>query len=89
MVVMEADERVRRLKDFLAQLEQVAVGLRPPYDERAKVWVQVVTKELAARNPMEEILQRCLSVPSWSTWAARLVAGGARCSLFIRHINLI
>lgn len=67
-LMMEADERVRRLKDFLAQLEQMADGLRPPYDERAKVWVQVVTKELATRNPMEEILQRSLSVPSWSTW---------------------
>jgi len=67
-LMMEADERVRRLKDFLAQLEQMADGLRPPYDERAKVWVQVVTTELAARNPMEEILHRCLSVPSWSTW---------------------
>lgn len=67
-LMMEADERVRRLKDFLAQLDQMADGFRPPYDERAKVWVQVVTKELAARNPMEEILQQCLSVPSWKTW---------------------
>ena len=67
-LMMEADERVRRLKDFLAQLEQMADGLRPPYDERAKVWVRVVTEELAARNPMEEILQSCLSVPSWRTW---------------------
>lgn len=67
-LMMEADERVRRLKDFLAQLEQMADRLRPPYDERAKVWVRVVTEELAARNPMEEILQSCLSVPSWRTW---------------------
>ena len=67
-LMMEADERVRRLKDFLAQLEQTADGLRSPYDERAKVWVQVVRKELVAKNPMEEILLRSLSVPSWSAW---------------------
>lgn len=67
-LMMEADERVQRLKDFLAQLEQRADGFRPPYDERVKVWVQVVTEELATRNPMEEILQNCLSVPSWRAW---------------------
>lgn len=67
-LMMEADERVLRLKDFLAQLEQRADGFRPPYDERVKVWVQVVTEELATRNPMEEILQNCLSVPSWRIW---------------------
>jgi hypothetical protein len=67
-LMMETDERVRRLKDFLSQIEQMADGRRPPYNERAKVWAQVVAKELADRNPMEEILQRCLSVPSWSTW---------------------
>lgn len=55
-LMMEAEECVRRLKDLLAQLEQMADGLRPPYAERAKAWVQVVTTELAARNPMEEIL---------------------------------
>ncbi|WP_213959081.1 hypothetical protein [Variovorax sp. dw_954] len=67
-LMVDADERTRRLKDFLLRLEELADELQPPYDERAKVWVKVVRKELDARNPMEEILQRCLSVPSWSKW---------------------
>lgn len=67
-LMAEADERVRQLTDFLARLELTIDGLRPPDDERAKVWIEVVRTELAAKNPMQEIFQRCLSAPSWSTW---------------------
>ena len=67
-LMMEADERVRRLNDFLDRLEKTADEFRPPYDERTKIWVQVVRRELKLRNPAEEILQRCVSIPSWSTW---------------------
>lgn len=66
--MMEADARVRQLKTFLDQLEQASADLLPPFDERAKVWVSVVRAELAARSPSDEILHRCLSVPSWATW---------------------
>lgn len=64
----EADEKVLRLKAFLDRLEESLSTFQPPYDERAKVWIQVVREELAARNPMEEILQGCLTGPSWGTW---------------------
>lgn len=67
-LMMEADARVRQLKTFLDQLEQASADLLPPFDERAKVWVSVVRAELAARSPSDEILHRCLSVPSWATW---------------------
>jgi len=66
--MMEADARVHQLKTFLERLEQDAADLQPPFDERAKVWVAVVREELAARNPVDEILRRCLTVPSWSSW---------------------
>lgn len=64
----EADARVRQLEEFLTRLAQSTGELESPYGERAKVWIDVVRKELAAKNPVEEMLQRSLSVPSWSTW---------------------
>ncbi|CAN7505542.1 hypothetical protein LJR296_003357 [Cupriavidus necator] len=67
-VMMEADARVRQLKAFLDRLEQTATKFATPYDERVKVWIGVVKDELAVRNPVDEILHKCLSVPSWSTW---------------------
>lgn len=67
-LMAEADARVRQLHEFLAQLEQSSDELVPPYGARAKVWIDVVRQELAAKNPAEEMLRRCLSVPSWSTW---------------------
>jgi hypothetical protein len=67
-LMAEADARVRQLHEFLAQLEQSSDELAPHYGARAKVWIDMVRQELAAKNPVEEMLQRCLSVPSWSTW---------------------
>ncbi|MDP9975262.1 hypothetical protein J2W39_006551 [Variovorax paradoxus] len=67
-LMMEADACVRHLKAFLDRLEQNAAGLQPPLDERAKVWVEVVRRELEARNPADEILRECLSVPCWGSW---------------------
>lgn len=67
-LMAEADARVRQLKEFLARLEQSSSNLSPPYNERIRGWIDVVQKELAAKNPVEDMLQRSLSVPSWSTW---------------------
>lgn len=67
-LMAEADVRVRRLEEFLTRLEQSTGELVPPYGDRAKVWINVVRKELATKNPVKEMLQRSLSVPSWSTW---------------------
>ncbi|WP_144160667.1 hypothetical protein [Paraburkholderia sp. BCC1885] len=67
-LMMEADARVQQLKSFLDRLEQRADDLQPPYDDRLKIWLKVVRNELAARNPVDEILSRCVAVPSWTTW---------------------
>ncbi len=67
-LMADADARVRQLKEFLARLEQSSSNLSPPYNERIRGWIDVVQKELAAKNPVEDMLQRSLSVPSWSTW---------------------
>jgi len=67
-VMMDADARVRQLKEFLERLERTATTFRSPYDERARVWIRVVRDELDTRNPVDEALYNCLSVPSWSTW---------------------
>lgn len=67
-LMVEADEKVRRLEAFLTYLEQDRLTFQSPYDERAKVWIEVVRKELAARNPMLGLLQECLATPSWGSW---------------------
>jgi hypothetical protein len=67
-LMMEADARVQQLKSFLDRLERRLDDFQPPYDERVKIWLEVVRNELAARNPADEILARCLDVPSWATW---------------------
>lgn len=67
-LMAEADERVRQLEVFLARLDQPTGGLAPPYGERAKVWIDVVRKELKAKNPVEDMLLRSLSAPTWGTW---------------------
>lgn len=68
-LMAEADARVRQLEEFLTRLAQSTGELESPYGERAKVWIDVVRKELAAKNPVDEmLLRRSLSVPSWSTW---------------------
>lgn len=67
-LMAEADARIRQLEEFLARLDQSTGELAPPYGERAKVWIGVVRKELEAKNPVEDMLLRSLSIPSWSTW---------------------
>lgn len=67
-LMMEADERVQRLKEFLVQLEQRAPEFDSPYDSRVKVWIEVVTRELTANDPVHAILQRCISTPTWGGW---------------------
>lgn len=67
-VMAEMDARVRQLEDFLARLDRSAGELAPPYGERAKVWIDVVRNELATKYPVDAMLLRSLSVPSWSTW---------------------
>lgn len=34
----------------------------------AGVWIQVVREQLAAKHPVDEMLTRSLSAPSWGTW---------------------
>jgi hypothetical protein len=67
-LMMDADERVRKLQAFLDRLEKQEPGLHEPFNERAAVWVRVVREELSRRNPADEILERCLTVQSWMTW---------------------
>ena len=67
-LMAEMDARVRQLEEFLARLDRSAGELASPYGERARVWIDVVRKELAAKNPVEDMLLRSLSVPSWGTW---------------------
>lgn len=66
--LVEADSNVRRLKNYLDELEQRVADFQPPFDERARVWIRVVRKELEDSDPVESILRDCLTVPSWSTW---------------------
>ena len=66
--VMEADTRVRQLQAFLKDLEQHAERMESPFNERLKVWTEVVKEELALRGPVDTLLKECLSVPAWSTW---------------------
>jgi hypothetical protein len=67
-LMAEADARVRQLEEFLKLLEVNAESMAAPYAERAGVWVQVVREQLAAKNPVDEMLMRCLSTPSWGSW---------------------
>ncbi|SOY54115.1 hypothetical protein CBM2588_A40050 [Cupriavidus taiwanensis] len=67
-VMMETDARVRQLRDFLDRLDINSAEFSTPYDERVKVWVSVVRGELTARNPVDELLYKCLTTPSWSKW---------------------
>lgn len=67
-LMAEADARVRQLEVFLAKLEADLGTLNAPYSERAVVWLEVVRQQLKSDNPVDEMLTRCLSVPSWGTW---------------------
>lgn len=67
-LLAEADARVRQLEEFLARLEAGVDGMAAPYADRAGVWIQVIREQLAAKHPVDEMLTRCLSVPSWGAW---------------------
>jgi hypothetical protein len=67
-LMAEADARVRQLEEFLARLEAGIDGMAAPYADRAGVWIQIVREQLAAKHPVDEMLTRSLSVPSWGTW---------------------
>lgn len=64
----EAYEKVERLERFLAVVESEMDRYNAPYNERARVWVQLVREELGRSNPYLEIITGSLSVPSWSSW---------------------
>ena len=64
----EAYEKVERLQRFLAVVECEMDSYNAPYDERARVWLQVVREELGRSNPYLEIITGSLTVPSWSSW---------------------
>lgn len=66
--MMEADGRVQQLYAFLDGLEKCCADFSPPYDERARVWIGVIRNELSGRSPVDEMLQKCLSVPTWASW---------------------
>lgn len=66
--IMEMDARVQHLHAFLDRLEKSCRDFSPPYDERAKVWIDVIKSELSVRNPVDEMLQKSLSVSTWATW---------------------
>lgn len=67
-VLMETEERFRQLSALLERLENDAHKLSAPFDERLKVWIEVVKTELAAADPMNLLLNEYLAVPSWTTW---------------------
>lgn len=64
----EAYENVERLERFLAAVESEVDRYNAPYNERARVWLQVVREELGRSNPYLEIITGSLTVPSWSSW---------------------
>lgn len=66
--MMEMDNRVQQLHAFLDRLEKIYPEFSSPYDQRAKVWITVVRSELSARNPVDEMLQKSLTVPTWASW---------------------
>ncbi len=64
----EADTRVRQLMALLERLKVNLSSYRAPFDERLRVWIDVVRGELKTANPVDEILTGCLTVPSWAKW---------------------
>lgn len=55
-------------QSVLAVVESEMDRYSAPYNERARVWVQLVREELGRSNPHLEIITGSLSVPSWSSW---------------------
>lgn len=67
-LILEALARRKELLGFLDQLETDGANLESPYRERLPIWIGVVRKELTSRDRVREMLEQCLSLPSWSTW---------------------
>lgn len=67
-LILEASARRQELIAFLEKLETGVANLTAPYSERLPVWIEVVRNELASRDPVREMLEQCLSAPSWSKW---------------------
>lgn len=70
----ETHRRVEGLKSFLKIFEEQISTFNKPYDERAKVWLEVVEAELERQNPYNVVLSKCLAPDSWQGLAAGLVA---------------
>jgi hypothetical protein len=64
----DAQERTERLRAFIISMEARCAGFRPPFAERARVWLSVVRDELESSDPVEAMLGESLSVPSWGSW---------------------
>lgn len=61
--------QVTQLKAFLDTLEAELSTFDDPYQDRARVWISVVRKELAEHNPYLDELKSCLSPQySWTKW---------------------
>ena len=60
--------RVEELKSFLKIFEEQMPTFNKPYDERAKVWLEVVEAELERQNPYSVVLSKCLAPESWRGW---------------------
>lgn len=67
-LMAKTDADVGQLEHFLHKLEERGPHFNAPYDQRAQTWITVVRNELARRDPVDELLSACLSVPSWKTW---------------------
>ena len=64
----EAAEKVEALKRYLTKLESQLSSFREPYGERAKIWIQVVRRQLKNANPEMKILSKCLTDGNWRGW---------------------
>jgi len=64
----DAADRLAKLRKYLADLEAQLPRFREPYGERAKVWIQVVRKELGRSDPSNRTFGGCLQTPPWRPW---------------------
>lgn len=67
-LMMEADARVQQLRDFLGRIEKRVPEFLSPFDERLRVWLEVVRGELDANCPVDRLLRQSLTPPSWASW---------------------
>ena len=59
--VVEADRRTHELLAYLDRLEDQCKDFLDPYPARAKIWIEVVRRELEEHSPALTILGQCLS----------------------------